>query len=62
MATPKLRQREEGDYRGLAPAHSKPAAPALATKHADAGKGGRGRAEGAIGEVQPRKWPRYLAA
>lgn len=30
MATPKVRQREEGDYYSLAPAHSKSAAPALA--------------------------------
>lgn len=51
MATPKLRQREEGDYHSLAPTHSKPAAPALATKHADAGKGGVGRTGGVIGEV-----------
>lgn len=48
MATPKVRQREEGDYYSLAPAHSKSAAPALAACRCCTGGCVGG---GAIGEV-----------
>lgn len=55
MATPKLRQWEEGDHYSLASAHSKPAAPALATDACRCCKR-------AIGEALPQKRLRYLTS
>lgn len=61
MATPKLRQWEEGDYYSLAPAHGKPAAPAFATDACRCCADGEGDGQGLrtemaeiFGSIMPR--------